>query len=263
MYPYLPLGPLTLPTAPFFVIVASLLGLEAAGRYARHLGLHPDTIWNVAMLGGISGLIVARLWNVIQFWYVYQLDPLLIFSVRPSGFALWPGLITALVGGYAYMLYRSLDPARVVAALASGTLFFFAVVNVSHVLSGAVVGTLSTLPWAVFHFGATVHPVGAYRALILLLAWLGTWVSGDPQRPARSIWLVLLGFGLTHLLADAFVADADLVGIFRQSQLWGLASALVACLLLARGTSPTPQPAQAENLSAAIDAPIGSNEHTN
>lgn len=246
MYPYLPVGPLTVPTAPFLTIIAVLLGLEAAGRYARGLGVHPDAVWNVALIGGISGLIVARLWNVVQFWYVYQLDPLLIFSVRPSGFALWPGLITALVGGYGYLLYRALDPVRVAAALASGALLFGAVVNISHVLSGAVVGTLSTLPWAVYHFGATVHPVGVYRALGLLLAWIGVWLAGEPQRPARTVWLALLGYSLSRLVADAFVADADLLGTLRVSQLLALAGALLASLLLARTSSqpepPTPVP---------------------
>ena len=40
-----------------------------------------------------AGVVVARLWNAAQFWYIYAEEPLLLFSLRPSGFALLPGLI--------------------------------------------------------------------------------------------------------------------------------------------------------------------------
>ena len=110
MYPTLPFGPLSFPTGPILAILAIIVGLEVAGRYGRKLGLHPDDVWNTGLIAFASGLIVARLWNVFQFSHIYRAEPNLILSLRPSGFAFWPGVVAALIGGYAYLLYRRAGP---------------------------------------------------------------------------------------------------------------------------------------------------------
>ena len=69
MYPALPFGPFTLPTGPIFVLLAGYFGLETAARFGRRFGLRSDDVWNAGLLGVLAGFIVARLWNVIQFWY--------------------------------------------------------------------------------------------------------------------------------------------------------------------------------------------------
>src|SRR5215203_1504006 len=153
MYPTLPFGPLALPTAPILAILAVLVMLDVAGRYGRRLGVHPDDIWNVGLIALATGLIVARLWNVFQFWYIYQSEPLLIFSIRPSGYAFWPGLIAAIVGGYVYLFRRALDPVRVGAALAVGLVAGSIVQSISGFATGTLLGTLSDLPWASAYFG--------------------------------------------------------------------------------------------------------------
>lgn len=245
MYPYLPFGPLSVPTGAILTIAAIMLGLEIAGRHARRLGIHPDYIWNTGLIAILAGLIVARLWNVVQFWYIYRAEPMLIFSLRPSGFALGPGLVAAVIAAYGYLLYKALDPVRVAAAGASGALIAGVILNISYMLTGAVVGTPTTLPWAINHFGELVHPVGLYRAVGLTITWIAVQLAVDPQRPARTIWLTLLGYGLVHLIADAFVADAVQIGPFRRSQVLGLAVALIASLLLARGETENNHVAEA------------------
>src|SRR5215208_3856174 len=122
MYPALPFGPITLPIGPVFVLLAAYFGLDAAARTGRRLGLRADDVWNTGLLALLVGVIVARLGNVYQFGYVSAAEPLLIFSLRPSGYALWPGVIAALIAGYAYLLRLALDPLVMAAALAPGVL---------------------------------------------------------------------------------------------------------------------------------------------
>lgn len=71
------------------MIFAAVLGLEVMARYGQRNGMSQDELWNVGLIALTGRLIVARLWNVVQFWAVYQAEPLLILSIRPSGFALW------------------------------------------------------------------------------------------------------------------------------------------------------------------------------
>jgi phosphatidylglycerol:prolipoprotein diacylglycerol transferase len=234
MHATLALGPLSLPTGPILAMLAALLALEFAGRAGRRFGLHADDVWNTSLLSLLAGLIVARIWTIIQFWPVYRDEPLLIVSLRPSGFAFWPGVAAAVAVAFAWMVYRALDPARVGASMAIGMVAGAIVINISLFLTGALVGVPSSAPWAMRNFSEMVHPVGLYRAagLLVLLALL--WATTNVERPGRTIWLAVLGYALVHLVADAFVRDAALLGAFVQSQVLALGVAVVAALALAR-----------------------------
>ncbi len=100
MYPSLPFGPLSLPTGPVLALIAFWVALETAARFGKGLGLHSDDVWNVGLAALLTGLIVARLWNVFQFREVYFAEPFLVFSLRPSGFVWPPGIIAASIVAY-------------------------------------------------------------------------------------------------------------------------------------------------------------------
>jgi phosphatidylglycerol:prolipoprotein diacylglycerol transferase len=254
MYQALPFGPITLPTGPILAMLAVFLGLETAGRFGRRLGLRTDDVWNAGLLAVLAGLIVARLWHVFQFWYVYAAEPTLIVSLRPSGFALWPGLAAAFVAGYAYMLRRALSPVRIAAAFAVGALMAASVLAVSDYLTGAILGLPSDLPWARPYYGAMQHPAALYRAVGFLISIVVIWLFADPQRPGRTVGYVALAAGLVVLGADAFAANSPVTGALRISQLVGLGLALVAAAGLAATThhaAPSREPIPATEPPAA------------
>lgn len=257
MYQALPFGPVTLPTGPIFAMLAVFFGLETAGRFGRRLGLRTDDVWNTGLLAVLAGLIVARMWNVFQFWYVYAAEPLLILSLRPSGFAFWPGLLAAVVAAYAYMLRHALDPVRVAAAFAVGALMAGGILAVSDYLTGAILGLPSDLPWARPYFGEMQHPAALYRAVGFLVSIVIVWLVSDPRRPGRTVGHAALAAGLVVLLADAFAANSAVTGSFRTSQLAGLAVALIAAagLALARARTSPPSAAAISPAESATDAP--------
>jgi len=264
MYQALPFGPVTLPTGPIFAMLAVFLGLETAGRFGRRLGLRTDDVWNTGLLALLAGLIVARLWNVIQFWYVYSAEPTLIVSLRPSGFSLWPGLVAAVIAAYAYMLRHALSPRKIAASFAVGFLMAAGILAVSDYLTGAIQGLPSDLPWARPYFGEMQHPAALYRAVGYLLSIVFVWLASDPQRPGRTIWLVGLSTGVVLMVADAFGSNLPVTGSFRTGQMVGLALALISAAALAIGefrTAREPQPVEAApaavETSPAVDSAEG------
>lgn len=259
MYPTLPFGPISMPTGPLFAIFAVVLTLDIAGRYGRRLSVHPDDIWNAGLIGLAAGLIVARLWNVFQFWHIYSGEPMLIVSLRPGGFAVWPGVAAAVVGGYGYLLRRALDPAKVLAALMVGAAAGSILVGISGYATGTVLGSLSQAPWALPYFGEMRHPVGLYRSLGGLLLVMALWWGADLQRPGRTVLLGVLGFALIRLIGDAYLEGGELLEGLRLSQIVAFVVALVAVALLMRSpTTPAitePTPVQEAIQNANVEVP--------
>jgi phosphatidylglycerol:prolipoprotein diacylglycerol transferase len=237
MYPTLPFGPLSLPTGPILTLVAVMVGLDVAGRYGRKLGLNPDEIWNTGLIAFASGLIVARLWNVFQFTSIYRSEPNLIVSLRPSGFALWPGVAAGLIAGFAYLVYRAMDPGKVGGAMAIGTLVGGAVLSVAGYLTGSILGLPSALPWALNYFGVPRHPAGLYLAFGMAALAVLLWYRANPARPGQTILGAILGYSLLRLFVDGFRDGMEMAGSFRISQVLALTVALVCIVLLARGSN--------------------------
>ncbi|MEX1019943.1 MAG: prolipoprotein diacylglyceryl transferase family protein, partial [Litorilinea sp.] len=164
---------------------------------------------------------------------------LLIFSPRPSGFEFWPGLLAGMIAGYGYLVWRALTPSHMGAALAIGLAGGGVVLEISGHLTGAILGLPTTVPWAVNYFGEQVHPVALYRAGGLVALTLALWLGGSGRGPARTMLLAALGYSLIRLLADGFLAEAQLIGPIRLSQLLALVVALASSWLLAHTSTNT------------------------
>lgn len=246
MYSTLTFGSLALPTVPLFALIAWLVGLEVAGRFGKNVHLDLNAIWNTGLVAIGVGLIVARLWNIVRFWAVYSTEPLLIFSLRPSGFEFYPGLAAALIAAYAYLIYKALDPLNIFAAAGVGTIAAMAILAVSNFLTGAVVGTITQQPWSANYFGESVHPAALYRglgflAVLVALAIFSKRIIGTSSRKAQTIILLtILGGALVRLVADGFVENAEVLAGFRISQFVALFMALIATWLLAQQNRSRP-----------------------
>lgn len=238
MYPSLPVGPLSLPTAQILAIIAAWFGLSIMAQVGKHLRLHPDLIWNLGTLAFGVGVIVARLSHAVYFWPIYQAEPLLLVSLRPGGLVFWPGAAAALVAGYAYLIYKQAQPLPIAVAVVFGLLAGGAVLEVSHFLTGAAVGTRSMAAWAVAYFGEMRHPVALYRAMGMMLIIGSFLLWGNWHRPVRVAGQAIFAYALLRLLADAFSADTQLIGPVRVSQLLALTLSVGMAIALARTYKP-------------------------
>ncbi|MBX3013897.1 MAG: prolipoprotein diacylglyceryl transferase [Caldilineaceae bacterium] len=237
MYPVLPFGPMTIPTGPLVALVALTVGLEVAGRVGRRLHLSTDDVWNIGLVSISVSLIVARLWNVIQFWEVYLAEPGLILSLRPSGFVWSAGLAAGLIVAYAYLWRRSLAPAPMAVTFAAGALSAAALLASGAFLTGSLIGLPTDLPWALPYYGVLRHPVALYYALGFVLLLVGGAALLNKATHGRLLLLWLLGSGLLAVGVGAYQEGGELFMSLRVSQVVGLLVALAATLGLARRPS--------------------------
>ena len=229
-------GPLAIPTAPLFAMLAAMIALDVAARYGRRLQLPADEVWNTGMIALIACLIVARLWNVLHFWDVYLDEPRLILSLRPSGFVWNAGMAGGLVAAYLWMIVKALDPVKTISSFVIGATVGWIVLSFSNYLTGNLLGAISDLPWAMPYFDELRHPVAIYEGLGAALLWLLVTFLGRIDQPVRTFWGTLLGWSVLLLITRAFVEESTAVAGLRTVQVVALLVGLLACWMLARGT---------------------------
>ena len=76
---------------------AILLGFWIAAREAKRTGQNPENYLDMGIIGGIAGIVGARLYYVIFSWDMYKDNLLDIFNLREGGLAIYGGVIAAVI----------------------------------------------------------------------------------------------------------------------------------------------------------------------
>jgi phosphatidylglycerol:prolipoprotein diacylglycerol transferase len=241
MLPILQIGPLALPVYPLSLLIAVWAALAAGAWAAKREGLEGDHIYNAGMYGLIAAVVVARIAHVIAFWPAYHTQPLEILGLNTRSFIWWPGLVAALavVGWYCHR--HSLPWAKVVDAFALGALCGVSIAHLGAFFAGQDLGAPTSLPWGIPTWGVPRHPFQLYWvAASLVLAGLVALMLVRQPRPGTAALVALAGYGLALWLLEPARADSiSTVGGLRVLQLIGLATAVLALLLLRMRLQPS------------------------
>lgn len=254
MLPTLTIGPLTLPVAPLLTIASFWVGLWAAARAGKRLGIDENVIFNAGFYGAVAGLIGARVWYVIEYWSFYRDRPGDIFALNFNTLAPLEGILTGLVMATIYLQRKRAPGASLLDALAPGLAAFAAGLSLANLAAGAAYGEPADLPWAIELWDARRHPTQIYDLVLSLGIWLVAWRmvgAGGPPGRAFAAFLALLS--ASRLLSEGFRGDsAVLDGGWRLMQLLWLAVLLASLVALAwLDTRPrkVPEPKEAEGMN--------------
>jgi phosphatidylglycerol:prolipoprotein diacylglycerol transferase len=212
LYPrLLQLGHIAIPTYGALTALALIAGLAAAVHFARRLGLDPNKIWSLCLIGTLTTLIGARLLLVAVYFPAFRQHPLWVLGLTNVHDAWVIALsIAAGVGtGVLYALAEGLPLLMVFDALAPAAALAISIHRIGAFLAGLGYGTPTAVPWRVVYtsriaalwyrtpLGIGLHPVQLYDAaaslsiLALLLWWLPR--RSQPGEMAGA-WLFLYGF---------------------------------------------------------------------
>ncbi len=233
MFPTFNLGSLSFPTGPLSALLATWLAIELASRRGQKHGLNYDELLGVLILALVAGIVAARIGHVVVFWSAYRTHLLDILALRPTGLNPLPGIIAAVVGGYAFLVRRRMDPGKVSASILTGLVGGGVLYYLGSFLSGRLVGTISEMPWALPYGNQLRHPVGLYLALGCLPIWIFLWYRD--WNPQRELWVGIFCISLLLLFAESFVLYRGVSPIVRWPQLAYLMAAVGSAQLLARG----------------------------
>lgn len=103
----LQIGPLTIRWYGLIFVCGIIGAVIVAMRAAKHRGLDPDFVPDLAMIIVPSGILGARLYEVFVLqWPYYREHPGEILAIWQGGLAIHGGIILALLCSYAYLIYR-------------------------------------------------------------------------------------------------------------------------------------------------------------
>lgn len=146
--------------------------------------LSPTQINHLSLVTLVAGILGARLYHVIDSWFLYQADPLSAFFIWQGGLSIIGGILGGLVGSYLY--FRLSQQAELL-------LIWLDIVALNLPLSQAIgrwgnyinqelYGLPTNLPWGIlikpenrlvgFEQFSHFQPLFAYESLLMLILFL-------------------------------------------------------------------------------------------
>lgn len=242
------IGSFYLPTYGVLVAIAFLTGLSITTRLARHAGLPPEKIMNLAVYCAIAGIIGAKLFMFLFDIGDYIRDPGQIFTMATLQAAgvFHGGFILALIFAYLYLRHAKLPILKTMDIFAPGIAIGQAIGRLGCFAAGCCWGRACYLPWGVrfrSDFAAPVpldkplHPVQLYEsAADLLIFFLLYWQIGRGHRSGQVIGMYMVLYSTARFIIEFFREhEQALVGPFSLTQWIALAVFALGALLLLGG----------------------------
>lgn len=249
MLPVIHLGPLSIQSHGFILLLAFWLGAEAAERSAKRLGLRGDVIYSMAFVAVFAGAIGARLGYVLEHWPAFQDDLPAIVALNLNTFSPLAGVLTGLTAAGWYARRKGVADRRLLDALTPGFIVLAGGLALADLASGNGYGEPSSLPWAIELWGAARQPSQVYQLLAVIAIGLLVLKANRPFDGARFGLFVVLYAG-ARLFLEAFRGDSELIGGVRSAQVWSLSALLIMLIVLRRWALATSdRPSQPQDSS--------------
>ena len=229
--PYPAIDPVALQVGPLAIKwygLAYVAGLLLGWLYIKHL-LKTTSLWrdgkppfapeiadDLFVWVALGVVIGGRLGNVLLYEPSHYLhNPLEIFQIWRGGMAFHGGMLGTILAMWLFarrMKVPALSVMDLVAAAVPIGIFFGRVANF---INAEVIGSVSTVPWAMVFPGAGPeprHPAQLYEAaleglaLFLVLRWL-THGRGALRTPGLVGGAFLVGYGVFRIFSEIFKID--------------------------------------------------------
>jgi phosphatidylglycerol---prolipoprotein diacylglyceryl transferase len=185
-------GSFTIYTYGVLVAAGVLLGLCYARRQAPRAGLDPDSVWNLGIYMVLAGLLMAKLWLVLEDGGYYWAHPreLLSITTLQAGGTFYGAVLGALLVLGLYTWFAKIPLLPLMDTYAFAAPLGHAIGRVGCFAAGCCYGKPTWLPWGVTFTSATahelvgtplnisLHPTQLYEAFaefinLAILIWMG------------------------------------------------------------------------------------------
>ncbi|UCF43302.1 MAG: prolipoprotein diacylglyceryl transferase [Planctomycetota bacterium] len=151
---------LTVPSYGLMMVVGFLMAVWVIRRLSRDITPDPQFITNAALYSLIAGVVGARLFFVVHYFYKFKGDLLSVFAIWRGGVELLGGVLLAIAVIFFYLWYHKLPIRRYLDILAIGLMLALVFGRIGCFLNGDCFGKPTSFPWAVrfpYHHPILTH----------------------------------------------------------------------------------------------------------
>ncbi len=152
MFPELfeiPYTDLTVKGYGLMMVIGFLLAVTLIRRLSRDITPDPQYITNAALYSLIAGVVGARIFYVVHYFYKFKDNLLSVFAIWQGGLELLGGVILAITVIFLYLRHHKLPVRRYLDILAVALMVALAFGRIGCFLNGCCFGKPTNLPWAV------------------------------------------------------------------------------------------------------------------
>ena len=217
-------------------------------KRAKHFGVDPDRMLDVALITTPLAFIGARLYYVFFSANLadYLADPLSILEVWKGGLGIYGGVIVAFVVGPLICKWRKVHPLAMMDLAAIGFLIGQCLGRWGNFFNQEAFGGNTDLPWGMtgnliqqglhgngFDPDGLVHPTFLYESLWCLAGFILLHVLSKKcyKFKGQMFCSYAVWYGTGRLLIESLRTDSLMVGPFRVSQLVALAAIAIGITL--------------------------------
>jgi phosphatidylglycerol:prolipoprotein diacylglycerol transferase len=220
------------------VVLAVVAVIALAVMEARRVGISDEHIYSVALWAIIGGVIMARLFHVIDKWDYYMANPSQIVGFE--GLAVYGAVFGALVAVLIYCWVKKISFWLIGDVIAPGAILGQAIGRIGCTINGCCYGLPTSLPWGVVYtnpgsfcpVGEEFQPTQIYHLLWNLIGFGILWSLRRRLKPQGSLFLFYLALYAAGDLSIRFVRVGEPFrsGMFfnlQEAQLIGIAVLVV------------------------------------
>jgi phosphatidylglycerol:prolipoprotein diacylglycerol transferase len=216
------------------VVLAVVALIAISLREAKRVGLAEEHIYSVGLWGIIGGIIVSRLFHVIDKWSYYMAHPAQIFGFE--GLTVYGAVVGAMLAVLIYCWVKKISFWLMGDVIAPGAIVGQAIGRVGCLLNGCCYGLPTSLPWGVVYtnpgsycpLDESFQPTQIYHLIWNLIGFGILWSLRRRLKPQGSLFLLYLALYAAGDLGIRFVRVGEpfLFGL-QQAQLIGIVILLV------------------------------------
>lgn len=236
MLRYISIGPATVPSYPFLVLIAFWMAMWLAAKEAERRKIDGDHLYNIGLYMFVAAIAGGRFWYVLTHWDAYADAPLQAFALTANAIAAPEAVLFALIAAIVYVYRNKLNLGEIADVSAIGAALGLVIGGVGAFLGSQTQGAPAAVPWAITQFGETRHPAHLYVALAGLVIFGILWVWRTKPHPPGFLFLLFVAlYAAARLLLDPFFALPATIGDgYRTVQVAALIALVIALAAMAR-----------------------------
>lgn len=175
MFPILNIGPVAIQAPGLIILVGIYLFILVVEKQSRYFKINSNDLSNLIFIYLVASLIIARIAYFSKFPSLLADNPLSLFSLNPNLFDFGSGLVLSILVIYIFIQKKKINLAELLDAMTLPLLVFLIFFFLAQFSAGNLFGKPSDLPWSVYLWGTTRHPLQIYYLIGILLILLNTF----------------------------------------------------------------------------------------